>query len=98
MKKKRFMVVKEVTDLKGTPRRDGPYEGLIRFYGEVPLTEPGCVMIIFYPSGERSRLKTTKVQTHSYDEATRTHTVTTQNSIYVLEEQFEDDDQKEGII
>ena len=55
-------------------------------------------MIIFYPSGERSRLKTTKVQTHSYDEATRTHTVTTQNSIYVLEEQFEDDDQKEGIL
>lgn len=96
--KKRFMTVEDVTDLNGAPRRDGPYKGLRGFFGNVPLTEPGCVMVIFYPGDDMSRLKTTKVQKHSYEEKTRTHTVTTQNSIYVLREHSELDDQKEGIL
>ena len=86
MRRKYYMTVKDVTDLDGNPRRDGPYKGLVGSFGEIPVTDPGCVMLIFYPDDDVTRLKTTIIQNHSYDETTKMHTVTTKNSIYTLQE------------
>ena len=93
--KKCFMIVKDVTDLNGRPRRDGPYKGLVGFFGDIPATDPGCVMLIFYPDDDVTRLKTTIIQKHSYDEVPKMHTVTTKNSIYTLQEA---ETQEEGIL
>jgi hypothetical protein len=52
-------------------------------------------MLIFYPDDDVTRLKTTIIQKHSYDEVSKMHTVITKNSIYTLQEA---ETQEEGIL
>ena len=80
------MVVESVTDLKGNPKTDYPYEGLKGFLGYVPHIEEGCLMEIHYPSDNVVRLTTTRVKEYSYSKKTQTHTIRTKNSIYILKD------------
>ena len=87
-KTKLFVVVKAVTDLEGNRRNDPPYEGIHGYPGYVPLIEAGSVMMIMDFEMYSTRLTTTKVQSYSFDEDTRTHIVRTQNSIYALQDYY----------
>lgn len=85
---KLYIEVIAVTDLEGNRRTAPPYEGIHGYPGYVPLIEVGTVMIIMDFEMFGTRLTTTKVQSHSYDEITKTHTVHTKNSIYFLRDYF----------
>lgn len=87
-KTKLFVEVKSVTDLEGNRRRDPPYEGVHGYPGYVPLIEVGSVMLIMDFEMFGTRLTTTKVQSYSYNEDTRTHIVRTKNSIYALQDYY----------
>ena len=81
-KTKLFVEVKSVTDLEGNRRSEPPYEGIHGYPGYVPLIEVGSVMLIMDFEMFGTRLTTTKVQSYSYNEDTRTNIVRTKNSIY----------------
>ena len=87
-KTKLFVEVKSVTDLEGNRRSDPPYEGIYDYPGYVPLIEVGSVMMIMDCEMALTRLTTTKVQSYSFNEDTRTHIVRTKNSIYALQDYY----------
>ena len=87
-KTKLFVEVKSVTDLEGNRRSDPPYEGIYDYPGYVPLIEVDSVMLIMDCEMALTRLTTTKVQSYSFNEDTRTHIVRTKNSIYALQDYY----------
>ena len=87
-KTKLFVEVKEVTDLEGNRRSGPPYEGIHGYPGYIPLIEVGSVMLIMDCEMVMTRLTTTKVQSYSFNEETRTHIVRTKNSIYALRDYY----------
>ena len=87
-KTKLFVEVIAVTDLDGNRRSGPPYEGIHGYPGYIPLIEVGAVMLIMDCEMVMTRLTTTKVQSYSFNEETRTHIVRTKNSIYALRDYY----------